>query len=171
MDRRLQYEDIKGSHVVIHSQYFNWISWWVTVVNQIHMESWLKAFFELLHHTSSKGRIITVWMQMIAFSLQSLRLLLSCSPSPPIPHYIFKHGPYSCAPCTCFMHTKKQALRGSFSLCHSVYLDESDIVFLCFLATISVVITLYMGRICLCKYAVLTERFPLYVTPHVPLHV
>lgn len=88
------------------------------------MESWLKAFFELPHHTSSKGRIISVWMQMIAFSLQSLRLLLSCSPSPPIPHCIFKHGPYSCAPWTCFMHTKKRALHGSFSLCHSVCLDE-----------------------------------------------
>ena len=57
MDGGLQYEDIKGSHVVIHSQYFNGISWRVTVVNQIHMESWLKAVFELPHHTPTKGEL------------------------------------------------------------------------------------------------------------------
>lgn len=49
-----QYKDIKGSHVVIYSQYFNGISWRVTVVNQIHMESWLKAVFEPPHRTQGE---------------------------------------------------------------------------------------------------------------------
>lgn len=57
VDGGLQYEDIKGSHVVIHSRYFNWIPWRVTVVNQIHMESWLKAVFERPHQTRSKEEL------------------------------------------------------------------------------------------------------------------
>lgn len=38
---------------------------------------------------------------MIAFSLQSPCPLLSHPSSLTIPHCIFKHAPYSCAPCTC----------------------------------------------------------------------
>lgn len=98
------YKDIKGSHVGIRSMYFSGISWWVTAVNQIHMESWLTAV------GVNYRRITSVWPQIIAFSLQSLRLLLSCGPSSLIPRCIFKGVTYSYEMCVCvcvFLHTKQ----------------------------------------------------------------
>lgn len=69
---------------------------------------------------------------------------------------------HECVPCILRSRPlNADALRWSFSLCHSVYPDKSDILFLCFPTTISVVITVCKGRICWCKYAALTERFPL----------
>lgn len=106
-------------------------------------------------------------------------------PSPPIPHCIFKYAPYSCA-CLRGIHVCKEeegvkhkkyhacvscilrskafqcvALWWSFSFCCSVYLDKSDIIFLSFPTSASVDITICKRRICLCKYAAITERFPL----------
>ncbi len=174
LDGGLQYEDIKGSHVVIHSQYFNGVSWRATVVNQIHMESGLKTAFELPHHTRSKGELYLSDCKWLHFHC----VFYPAPPSPLIPHCIFKHVPYSCARCMCVSIYVRMGEEGvkyciynayvsciltsrplnsnkvfwwSFSVCHSVFLDKSDILFLCLPTTSSEVITVCMGRICLCK--------------------
>lgn len=127
----LQYEDIKRSHVVIHPHYFNGIPWRVTVVNQIHMESWLKAVFELPHQTPSKGELYLSDCKWLHFHCHSclffyptrpplrflavstntyhIVLLRACVWGIHVCERMRKGGKTPSASRTCLMHTKKWA--------------------------------------------------------------
>lgn len=90
VEQGLQYKDINGCHVVIRSKCFNGISWGRTMVNQIHMESWLKAVFELLHRTYSKGELYLSDYKWLRFHCNFCVSFYPALTSSPIPHCIFK---------------------------------------------------------------------------------
>lgn len=134
------------------------------------MESWLKAAFELPHHTPSKEELYLSDCKWLHFHCNLCVSFYPALPSPPISHCIFKHTRYSCALSTCvrrtcvrggrqgktpsaartFMHTKKctspRTLMKSQLLCMVCIWTK---VFLHFSNTISVVITFCKGRICI----------------------
>lgn len=77
MEGGLQYEDIKGSHNVIHPQNFNGISSTSDCGQSNPYGEVAEGCLWVAASHFLQRRIISVWLQMIAFSLQSLRLLLS----------------------------------------------------------------------------------------------
>lgn len=172
---RFQYKDIKGSRVLIRARYFNGIARQEYVVNQIHMESWMKSAFESPHRPviPKENYICPTANDCIFIAISASPFILS-SPFP-IPLRIFKGLPYSWAACTrargvlCVRRGKRYKVYHARVSCivkssplNAKHFDEVSATvtewvwtrktssFFCFPATISTVITIILEGVRSC---------------------